>query len=834
MVMGIPEPIVLDGCNPTPLASYLKALGILRVLSLSTNNVTGNAADPRARGFWEAERFHLWTSLSRDDVLRFFLEDYAPSPIVGPWNGRAGFLEGDGQEASTRTGADLMRRFENSPAPRFSSMRRTIERLRENIELDRLNQLRARAKALKKEQKSRRGEERKSLEEKIRVVQRQEKQSKRALLPTLRSETEPEHVSYVDACYVLSSEETPMPLLGSGGNDGSRDFGVNFADELARLFSLEDGLATEPNKALLESAFLGDGRLDTRGTMGQFSPGQGGSNATTGYEGSNPLNPWDIVLAMEGTITFAGAMTRSWGTEASRAAFPFTFEPVGAGAGSLSSEDPNRPRGEIWTPLWRKPATFTEVKAIFSEGRLTLAGRSARNGLDAARSVAQIGLARGINSFERYSLIQPDAKQPYQATPLGRIATPARPRGDLIGDLEFAGWLDRARRLAGNRKTAPARARHAKRNLEDALFQMTDAAQSSEGTRNALIALGRFVGWLATNPKVREEINPPPRLSMDWIRQADDGTPEFRVATALAGLGLPKRASSDQSGAKFTDGASASGQIFTSPSKSETRRGAAQPSLAYTIPMAAHFAPIDTQEFFVGSNLRRQRAWSAVPLPAVVWNAGNLVSNMIAVLGRRLIEATIHGSADKPLSSAAVARTEDIATFIEGDFDDARCGALLAGLIWTTPTWLRSPKMNDGIRSKPSPLAYAALKPLFSPDAALFETGFLDDGVRLPIPPGLLVRLRGGSGNRNGDEINEAVRAALSRVRASGVSSPFDPVSSDSLAASRIGVGIRADRLAASLLIPIGTGSLKRLLTRVWPDVLQQDDLPKEGTSHAS
>ena len=145
------ETYVLDGCALTPLASYLKALGILRLLSSPTNNANGDAADPRARAWWKDELFHLRTALSRDDLIHFFLEDYAPTPIIAPWNGRAGFLEGEEQETSTRTGADLMRRFESSQSPRFANMRRTIERVRANSEIVNLNSLRAKTKALQED-----------------------------------------------------------------------------------------------------------------------------------------------------------------------------------------------------------------------------------------------------------------------------------------------------------------------------------------------------------------------------------------------------------------------------------------------------------------------------------------------------------------------------------------------------------------------------------------------------------------------------------------------------------------------------------------------------------
>jgi CRISPR-associated protein Csx17 len=120
--------LTLDGCRPTPLASYLKALGILRLIA--------EQADRTARGFWRSERFQLKTALDRDGFRCFFLEDYAPTPIIAPWNGRAGFLEGDSgtgeenddagsdgndeQKLSKREGARLKRSYEQAYRPVFS------------------------------------------------------------------------------------------------------------------------------------------------------------------------------------------------------------------------------------------------------------------------------------------------------------------------------------------------------------------------------------------------------------------------------------------------------------------------------------------------------------------------------------------------------------------------------------------------------------------------------------------------------------------------------------------------------------------------------------------
>ena len=151
------EALTLDGCAPTPLASYLKALGILRLISSDANHVSRRAADPKARGWWENERFHLRTR-SRDALCRFFLDDYAPSPIIAPWNGRAGFLEGDAGADSSRAGAELMNAIQCSTCPRFRNMRQTIESLRSNESVSGYDRLRAKEKNLNKALKTLKGD----------------------------------------------------------------------------------------------------------------------------------------------------------------------------------------------------------------------------------------------------------------------------------------------------------------------------------------------------------------------------------------------------------------------------------------------------------------------------------------------------------------------------------------------------------------------------------------------------------------------------------------------------------------------------------------------------
>ena len=89
------DTIRLEGCSATPLASYLKALGVLRLISSPANHAEGVAADAHARGWWDDGHFHLATGLATENLIRFLLNHYAPSAIIAPWNGGSGFYPND-------------------------------------------------------------------------------------------------------------------------------------------------------------------------------------------------------------------------------------------------------------------------------------------------------------------------------------------------------------------------------------------------------------------------------------------------------------------------------------------------------------------------------------------------------------------------------------------------------------------------------------------------------------------------------------------------------------------------------------------------------------------
>ncbi len=789
------EPLTLYGCAPTPLASYLKALGILRLLSSSSNNVKGEPADPYARGWWQNERFHLLTSLGRDGVMEFFLRDYAPSPVIAPWNGGSGFYPRDNRDGfGPLDSGNVATRFR----PFATAVRVSSEALRD-----------------------------------LGLEVRPRGDEKARLVGALRAQLPESALPWLDATLVLSGDGLGFPpLLGTGGNDGRLDFTNNLMRRLVSekasargIFDAASGAPSPEADALLTSALF-DRPIHqlTGAAVGQFSPsGAGGPNAATAYEGASVVNSWDYVLMLEGAATFAcSAVRRHEGAAASRASFPFTVRAVGAGSGGVDTMDEPDARAEFWAPLWKRPARFVEIEALFGEGRAVTNGRTAQDGLEFARALASLGVSRGISEFQRYGFFKRAGKN-HHATAISRRRAEPSPGAVLVTDLDEGGWLDRARRF-GRESNHPAALRNVVKVLEDALIELLAPAPSHRLVSTGLEAIGRLADWLSTSSTGQAKVGPPPLLSREWLSRADDGTPEFRIAAALAGLGIPARLGADAS---------------------DSRELRFDHSLAP--PMAAHLAPLtngssdgfEGKTFFRGRWLRKRRAWARDNSPpTVVWGHGGLVANMIAVLERRLVESSVRGLRDKPLDSANFARLPDVAAFLSGEFDDARCSALLAGMVWAHPVWLPGGKAERVGAELKVPFAYAALKPVFSSDSALGRTGALPTETTIPIPPGLIGRFRAGGGSTDGRATDEAVRTAFARARASGLPSPYDPLASGARASAgpntRIGVGVRSDRLAAAMLIPVSDRALASLLKRAYPNDIHHITSSTEEASNVS
>jgi len=250
-------------------------------------------------------------------------------------------------------------------------------------------------------------------------------------------------------------------------------------------------------------------------------------------------NPWELALAIEGTLLLAaGAGRRFHDGAAPSLVAPFTLRPTGAGYGSAVAGE--KGKAELWLPLWDAPAGLAEIEMVFREARLQVGRRAARTGLDAARATAELGVARGITSFERFSILE-RAGLSNLAVPAGRVDVRERPAARALHTLDP--WLSRLVGHAGG--DVPHAQREAIRSLEHAAFTVAERGAPAD-VRSLLVVLGRIEGVLSvagrgSRPKGVEPIAPPGGA---WIAALDTTIPEVRLAIGLASLadrdrGLP-------------------------------------------------------------------------------------------------------------------------------------------------------------------------------------------------------------------------------------------------------------------------------------------------------
>lgn len=493
--------VALAGCAPRPLAGYLKALGVLRLVT--------EQADAEARGRWEREVFVLSSRLDQRELEQFFREMYRPTPLVAPWGGRSGFYPG----RSESTARKALYAITESSLDRVDDFRETIATVR--TILDDLGFDDEKAKD----------------------------EDKRALMRACRARLPDQIVAWLDACYLLTDESAKYPpLLGTGGNEGSGSYVAGFACQVVEC------LIKRRHDHALPAALFGTSAAGTASgqTPGQFAPlAAGGPNATAGVSGKTTLNPWDYLLCLEGTLLFAAAATRRLeGAGQTGLSFPFTVRTSGSGSGGIALADENGARAEMWAPLWDRPASLDELLAILGEGRVRVGRQTARDGLGFARAVASLGVDRGIAEFQRYGMLQ-RAGRNVVAVPLERIAVRRHPAAGMIDDLDKNNWLYRFRQLG--RTNASASTASLVRRLEDGIFDLLAGKHDSRRIRLVLSILGEAQLYLARSPAARDKCPPVPLLRSAWVTEADDGDPAFRLAAALAGLHAVRREGERQS-----------------------------------------------------------------------------------------------------------------------------------------------------------------------------------------------------------------------------------------------------------------------------------------------
>ena len=559
---------VLDGCRPTLMSSYLKALGILRIVARKDSHVTA---------CWKNSRFVLKTYLSRKSLVDFIADDYVPTPVIAPWSYNK-------YKKTIESLTDLLK------GKRFIHYKNVIDKI-DAAEKDFCTILIKRDEHDNNNIEYKKGDKKKLLESLLGkglrepVLSRMSpdeqakldlflkpdpkktknpndpgslknlyadkiKKEKALFLRLCRNNFPDEAIAYLDAVFALKDKVEFAPLAGSGMNDGNYDMAENFVKYLKKLLDgkskrgpssearLRSALFVEedvkldetpmPNAETMPSRIFlveEDVKLDETPMVGHNPDAAGGPNSGEGFKGKSLSNPWEYVLMVEGMMLFAGNMARRQSTSRGRAAFPFTTNASNIGYATASRHEDNM--GEIWLPIWDNPATYREVAHMFSEGRAQLGGRQAETGTEFARSMISMGTERGITAFQRFCVMKRKGKAHLYIN-TGKIRTRNKPSAVLLNDLD--GWSGHILKQS-SANDAPATLRRLARAFDSSLMKFCKHPKP-EHLLDLLIAIGKIERYISG----QGDFSPLQRLSSDWLDKCYDGSAEYRLAASIASI----------------------------------------------------------------------------------------------------------------------------------------------------------------------------------------------------------------------------------------------------------------------------------------------------------
>jgi CRISPR-associated protein Csx17 len=323
---------------------------------------------------------------------------------------------------------------------------------------------------------------------------------------------------------------------------------------------------------------------------------------------------------------------------------------------------------------------------------------------------------------------------------------------ELLSDVDS--WLISFREKAGSEK-APASVGRALRNLDSTILALCKERGSGR-VQDVLIALGGCERTVARSIRWARQANvrPVPPLSGQWLSEADDGSPEFRLAASLASV------------------------------YGNYRDGDGQTSL---MPLRSQMEPVNV--WTKGGHMRV--SFAEVASRDVVWAEGDPVSAMNSMMSRRVMRAIQSGLTCYPDRGWIYSDLSDIAAFVEGHVNLYRMVDLLWGLVLLDWPAVGGDAVTRSVSSSSPGAAYELMKLCFS-------GGSVRD---VEVPLVAEVHKRASLGNSFA-----AVQLAVRRLRGSGLVPALESVD-----LSRD----MARRTAAALLFPLGSYQVKSIAERV-------------------
>ena len=269
--------LVLTGCRATPLSGYLSALGVHRAVA--------RTLDAEAEGYWQRGVYVLRCRFSTiDDLAAALHANFQPESIVAPWNSGSGFAA----KGTSPTAERIVQWVRDSTDERLGPLRDAV------AGGDRVISEAAR----------------------LGITDLWDKNRKPDVLRLCRNELPDAALAWLDAAIALGQDNDPSysRLLGTGGNLGRQELSVTYLQQVRTVL--------ESRKSLewLTSALDGQQRAPfPKESPGQFDPGGVGAPDEPNSVG----NPWTFLFLIEGTLLFATAVVRRYGSAYRGAALPF-------------------------------------------------------------------------------------------------------------------------------------------------------------------------------------------------------------------------------------------------------------------------------------------------------------------------------------------------------------------------------------------------------------------------------------------------------------------------------------------------------------------------------
>jgi CRISPR-associated protein Csx17 len=514
------------------------------------------------------------------------------------------------------------------------------------------------------------------------------------------------------------------PVFGSGGNAGQRDFanGRKKAATVLRKTNAKDHgqIIADLTSFLIgrPCSFLGD-----FGAASWFSSANKAYNSGTKKAfRKGQVTPWAMALACEAFFLLRGGTSRHLGSDRrGTGAFPF----VTAAAAPENAGEATRNVGELWLPVWERPMSLPELATLFSRGLARARGRAAVTSPAFCAAILQRGVDAGIGEFRRFTLFHTTSENTFESRLASVIPVPGFYADGLADAVEVALALREA--LPPDKKIYSG----LQGPVDRALIELAahPEAETARALVDAMIDALRRVDRNRTHRMRALRFRLLPGVwARSLVGEREPVTAEIRLAFALASL------------------------IPTQQSSSVNPKQVTAPLLAYWL------------------GAKNQGTWweiaEGIPLRRV-WGGGELVTNVAAVLRRRLVEESPTAAA--PFAGRARVALADIELLLANALDESEVTrwlfrfSLFSEQCWNSDGHYR----QSVIRPRTAPVTPAlALYALFKP---LFDDTIIQDesvGASRPVKVGTLSRI---AALLSRGDINSAIQAARHAYHAVGV-----------------------------------------------------------------